>query len=161
MADSGRPSSYACKCLNVRIHPAPPPGTPQEPLDSSFTPVYVDEEGVRVVCTSILFFSRPRIELIPAGGFLPIFTSIDTHTTYIAKQGPFSTATEGGRDPGSPQRHIDLPYLPDNCLSRIANYFARCREWRGTCPADGGMGRERSTQERGWLDRSFQGCSGA
>ncbi|KIP07675.1 hypothetical protein PHLGIDRAFT_127453 [Phlebiopsis gigantea 11061_1 CR5-6] len=48
MADSGLPSSYACKCLNVRIHPAPPPRPPQKPLEPSFTPVYVGEHDINI-----------------------------------------------------------------------------------------------------------------
>ena len=60
MADSGPPSSYACKCLNIRIYPAPAPRPPQEPLERSFTPVYVGEQGINIVRCKTQFMRIPN-----------------------------------------------------------------------------------------------------
>jgi hypothetical protein len=59
----------ACKCLNIRIHPRPPHGTPPDFLkdcaaDSGYTLTYVGEEGLKVVsyisravrCYNLIFF---------------------------------------------------------------------------------------------------------
>ena len=50
MADPGHLAVYACSCLNVRVHPSPPPASPTETADSSnFLHVYVGEDGIAVV----------------------------------------------------------------------------------------------------------------
>lgn len=63
MADNGPQSSYACKCLNVRIRAQAPPGPPQEPLDGAYTPVYVGEDGVSVAHIQLTLRNKgPRTE---------------------------------------------------------------------------------------------------
>ncbi|EKM59832.1 uncharacterized protein PHACADRAFT_250564 [Phanerochaete carnosa HHB-10118-sp] len=63
MAENGQPSTYACKCLNVRIHAQAPPGPPQEPPDGSHTPVYVGEDGVSVAHIQLTLRNKgPRTE---------------------------------------------------------------------------------------------------
>ncbi|KAJ3559213.1 hypothetical protein NM688_g479 [Phlebia brevispora] len=47
MAHSGQ-TSYACKCLNVRIHPSPPPGPSDLIANDDYLQVYVGEEGISV-----------------------------------------------------------------------------------------------------------------
>lgn len=40
----------------------PPPHPPQEPLDNLFVPVFVGEEGVRIVRRSLLFLQAPELK---------------------------------------------------------------------------------------------------
>ena len=40
---------YACRCLNIRIRPAACPTTPAKLEDPSFTPVFVEDDGISVV----------------------------------------------------------------------------------------------------------------
>lgn len=51
MSKDRHDSVFACKCLNVRIHPRKPPGdsASSSSSDSDFKPVYVGDDGLTIV----------------------------------------------------------------------------------------------------------------
>lgn len=54
-ANGGHPPPllFACKCLNIRIHPQPHPHTDiPPPVEVAFKSVYVGEDGITVVCST-------------------------------------------------------------------------------------------------------------
>ncbi|KAK2465944.1 hypothetical protein APHAL10511_001585 [Amanita phalloides] len=58
---------HACPCLNVRIQPAEPQGTPpNESTDTHFTQVFVGDDGIRVVHPHITL--RTRAPCVPIEG---------------------------------------------------------------------------------------------
>lgn len=59
MATNGLQSSYACRCLNVRIHPLPAQGSPPV-ATNDFHPVYVGDEGIAVVRQVLTFCAKFR-----------------------------------------------------------------------------------------------------
>ncbi|KAH8106021.1 hypothetical protein BXZ70DRAFT_410512 [Cristinia sonorae] len=58
-ATIGHSTKYACKCLNVRINPSPPP-SPHDPAEPDYTPIYVGDEGIVVVHTQLTLRIRSR-----------------------------------------------------------------------------------------------------
>lgn len=48
LTDDERPT-YACKCLNIRIHPVPPIHVPPAATDPDFTSVHVGDDGISIV----------------------------------------------------------------------------------------------------------------
>ncbi|KAF7798919.1 hypothetical protein EIP86_010147 [Pleurotus ostreatoroseus] len=67
MASSGL-TSYACKCLNVRIQPAPPPAAPSdETADAEFLQVYVGEAGLSVGPLTTAAQAHPQLTLRSKG----------------------------------------------------------------------------------------------
>ncbi|KZT13055.1 uncharacterized protein LAESUDRAFT_27866 [Laetiporus sulphureus 93-53] len=59
MATNGPQASYACNCLNVRIHPQPPQGAPP-PSEDDYEPVFAGDTGVSVVHVKLTLRSRTR-----------------------------------------------------------------------------------------------------
>ena len=56
-------TSLACKCLNVRITTsAPPTGPPDYPRDADYTPFFVKDDGISVVCfdSSLEIYARAQ-----------------------------------------------------------------------------------------------------
>ncbi|KAI0677052.1 hypothetical protein C8Q78DRAFT_63395 [Trametes maxima] len=51
--------SYACECLNIRIH-AQPANRPPLPVEAGFIAVYVGDEGIRVAHTEVTLRSRSK-----------------------------------------------------------------------------------------------------
>ncbi|OSC98984.1 hypothetical protein PYCCODRAFT_1470631 [Trametes coccinea BRFM310] len=62
MAANGQPpNSYACKCLNIRIHARPTQNTKTPPpVEAGFDAVHVGEEGIRVAHPEVTLRSRSK-----------------------------------------------------------------------------------------------------
>ncbi|KAI0650239.1 hypothetical protein C8Q79DRAFT_998129 [Trametes meyenii] len=52
-------SSYACECLNIRIHAQPTKHTPP-PVEAGFDAVYVGDEGIHIAHTEVTLRSRSK-----------------------------------------------------------------------------------------------------
>ncbi|GBE80038.1 Cleft lip and palate transmembrane protein [Sparassis crispa] len=59
MGSTSQQQGYACRCLNVRVLPLPPPGQPPT-VDNDYDSVYVDDDGLSVAHLQLTLRSRTR-----------------------------------------------------------------------------------------------------
>lgn len=63
MADTHNETVFACKCLNIRIRPQPPPAGNVAPTSHStpeYEAVYVGDEGITLVSVTLCVSKRMR-----------------------------------------------------------------------------------------------------